>query len=251
MAAALTYAPEAQPWTLILAGLPVAATALLLTALTVLRAQPQTFVGYPMHWGSLWLPALMAAIVIVVHEISPGISILALIAAAAPTLALVVMAARGEAALSRFRRHVTARLPTMANELWLFLAAAVMAAGVAALIRALPVWLPFTHFGGPQAAAVLIFMVALAVVGVHPVVGIALMATVLQPLQPDPTLMAMTFLSVWAIGVAASPLSGMNLALQGAYDVRPMEVLRANAPYAVAMLAVASSVLMLYAQSLD
>ncbi|MES9847862.1 MAG: hypothetical protein ABW145_05675, partial [Candidatus Thiodiazotropha sp.] len=40
---------------------------------------------------------------------------------------------------------------------------------------------------------------------VHPVINIAALGTLLAPLQPDGTLLAMTFLSAWAVGVACSP----------------------------------------------
>jgi hypothetical protein len=246
MAAALTFAPGAHVPSLIATGLVCAAAALALSAVTLGR-DVEGFVGYPMNWASLWLPFVLAAIVLAVHAVDPTISILGLIAVTAPTLSLVVMLVRREPAVRRFRRHVNSRLPGLANELWLFLAASVIATGLAGLMRALPGWLPFDVYGGPQAAATLVVMVALAMVGVHPVVGIAVVASVLAPLNPDPTLLAMTFLSAWAIGVMASPFGGMNLALQGAYGLTPRDILRANGSHAVALLIIASAVINGYA----
>lgn len=246
MAAALTFAPGAHVPSLIATGLVCAAVALALTALT-LGPEADDFVGYPMNWASLWLPFVLAAIVLAVHAVDPSISILGLITVTAPSLSLVVMLARREPAASRFRRHVTHRLPGIANELWLFLAASVIATGLAGLVRALPGWLPFDVYAGPQAAATLVVMVAFAMIGVHPVVGIAVVASILAPLDPDPTLLAMTFLAAWAIGVMASPFGGMNLALQGAYGLTPRDILRANGAHAVVLLIIASIVLNGYA----
>ncbi len=247
MAAALTFAPGAHLPSLVATGGIAAVLGLGLSAWSLTRHGGEAFVGYPMNWASLWLPFLLAAIVLAVHTVRPSVSILGLIAVTAPTLSLVVMRYRGESATARMRRHIVTRLPGLANELWLFLAASVIATGLAALVRALPAWLPFQQFQGPQAALTLLVMVAAAMIGVHPVVGIAVTASILAPLDPDPTLLAMTFLAAWAIGVMASPFGGMNLALQGAYDLTPKDILRANGVYAIWLLAIAATTLNGYA----
>jgi hypothetical protein len=247
MAAALTFAPGAHLPSLVVTGAVAAALGLGLSAWSLTRPGGEAFVGYPMNWSSLWLPLLLAVIVLVVHALRPSISILGLIAVTAPTLSLIVMRYRGEAAVTRFRRHIVTRLPGLGNELWLFLAASAIATGLAGLVRTLPAWLPFERFGGQQAALTLTIMVAGAMIGVHPVVGIAVMASILAPLDPDPTLLAMTFLAAWSIGVMASPFGGMNLALQGAYNLGPRDILRANGLYATLLLAIAATVLYVYA----
>ena len=92
----------------------------------------------------------------------------------------------------------------------------------------------------------LVVMYLAALAGVHPVIAIAVLGSLLLPLQPNPNLLAMTFLSSWAIGVASSPFSGMNLALQGRYRLAPLDFLRWNGVYSLVMLGAASSVLIAY-----
>lgn len=248
MAAALTFAPGARLGPLVLAGLPLAAASLTFTGVELVRARerPETFAGYPMNWGSLWLPGVLALIILGLHAIRPDLSILGVIALIAPTLSFTVLWLRRQGAPATFGAQIVRGLPLMANELALFLAAGVMAAGLESLLLLAGGWTPFGHFGGAQAGLVLCTMVALAIVGVHPVIGIALFATLLAPLSPDPTLLAMTFLAGWAIGVSVSPLGGMNLAIQGAYGVRGTEILRQNAVYGAVMTAIASAAFMLY-----
>jgi len=248
MAAALTFAPRARLGALVLAGIPLAAASLAFTGIELVRARerPETFAGYPMNWGSLWLPGVLALIILALHQLEPDLSILGVIALVAPLLSFVVLALRRQSAPSTFGVQVVGGLPLMANELALFLAAGVMAAGLESLLLLAGGWTPFAHFGGVQASLVLCTMVLLAVIGVHPVIGIALFATLLAPISPDPTLLAMTFLAAWAIGVSVSPLGGMNLAIQGAYGVRGTEILRQNAVYGVVMTAITSCAFVAY-----
>jgi hypothetical protein len=135
----------------------------------------------------------------------------------------------------------------MANELLLFLAAGLMAAGVDSSLSTLHGWLPFARFGGVEAALTLLFMYLISLAGVHPVIGIAVIGTLLAPLKPDTNLLAMTFLCSWAISVGTSPFSGMNLALQGRYRIAPLDFLRWNGRYSLFMLGASMAALIAYA----
>ena len=53
----------------------------------------------------------------------------------------------------------------------------------------------------------------------------------LAPLQPEPTLLALVFVQSWAIGLAAGPMSGIHLALQGRYGLSAARLARANVRY--------------------
>lgn len=247
MATALTYAPGAHLGALVSVGLPLAAIGLALTAMELGRNSPDTFRGYPMSPRSLWLPALLAAMILLVHYVAPAISILGIIALLGPTVTLCVLALRAATPVATFRAHVTGDLPLMRNELILFLAAGLMAAGLGAVFDTLGGWVPFARFGGPQAAALLTAMVFLSLLGVHPVASIAAFGTLLAPLSPDQDLLAMTFLAAWSIGTVLSPLSGLNLMLQGGYGVRPRAALRWNAGYCSTMLIIACVALNIYA----
>jgi hypothetical protein len=88
------------------------------------------------------------------------------------------------------------------------------------------------------------------VTGYHAVITIAMASAWLAPLQPEPTLLALVFVQSWAIGLAAGPMSGIHLALQGRYGLSAAQLARANVRYclqayvaAVVWLAVIGSVL--------
>jgi hypothetical protein len=119
----------------------------------------------------------------------------------------------------------------MAGELALFLAAGVFAAGLTSLIDSGGFWLPFARFGAFEAAIVLAVMIVLAAVGIHTVISITMTAAWLAPLHPEPTLLALVFVQSWAIGLAAGPMSGIHLALQGRFGIAATVLARNNLRY--------------------
>ena len=245
MAAALTYAPGATLPQIWMMGIPLALSALLLTALGC--QHNDQFTGYPMHPSALILPGFLALCVLLLHQWKSDWHILGIIALLAPGLSLTVLFTRHRQPLSRALKHITTDLPGMQNELSLFLAAGVMAAGLNAVFAAFGGWLPFEDFGGIEASLVLLFMVSTSTLGVHPVINIAALGTLLAPLNPDGSLLAMTFISAWAIGTATSPFSGINLAMQGRYAQQGADSLKWNGLYGVVMLLLSIGVLNLFA----
>jgi len=250
MAAALIYAPGAQLGVVIVAGLPMAALSLWLTAREIDLDNPRRgapFIGYPMNFAALWIPGLLVAIVLIVHGLVPRWSILAIIALSAPALSTVILVARERrGAWPLLRAHVETGLASVVNELTLFLAAGVLAAGLISLTGQFNGWLPFDRFGPPQAGLLLTFMVGIAALGVHPVISIAVCGVWLAPLHPDPNLLAITLLMAWAIGVPANPLSGLHLMMQGRYGIDGYAFLRWNAGYVLKCLGAAVALLYLY-----
>ena len=251
MAAALIYAPGAQPGVLVLAGLPMAAWSLWLTARDLdpkhsTRGAP--FIGYPMNFGALWIPGLLVAVVLIVHTLVPGWSIMAIIAFSAPLLTVIILAVREGRETGRLlREQISTGLAGSVNELALFLAAGVLAAGLVSVSGTVGDWLPFTRFGPLQASLLLVLMVGIATLGVHPVISIAGCGVWLAPLHPDPNLLAITLLMAWAIGVPANPLSGLHLIMQGRYRIDGYAFLRWNTAYVLQSLAAATVLLQLYA----
>jgi hypothetical protein len=245
MAAAMTYAPGASLPQIWLMGIPLAAVALLITGLGC--QGNRAFTGYPMHPAALALPGLLALAVLILHEWKRDWHILGIICLLAPTLSVVVLFARDGAPMSRLQKHVSSDLPGMRNELSLFLAAGVMAAGLNAVFASFGDWMPFDRFGGIEASLLLLFMFATSLLGVHPVINIAALGTLLTPLKPDATLLAMTFLSAWAIGVASSPYSGINLSMHGRYGQQTLDSLKWNGLYSLVMLLLSVVALNLYA----
>lgn len=250
MAAALTYAPGARLGIIVLAGLPMAAVSLWLTAREIDPEDPTLgapFVGYPMRFSALWIPGLLVAIVLTVHTLAPHWSILAIITLSAPPLTLVILLAReGRGAWRLLKTHIEQGLAGTTNEVVLFLAAGVLAAGLMSLTASVGSWQPFTHFGTTAAVLVLGVMVGLAALGVHPIITIAVWGVWLAPLQPDPNLLAITLLMAWGLGVPANPLSGLHLIMQGRYGIDGYAFLRWNAHYVLKCLGVGVVLLYVY-----
>ncbi len=247
MAAALSYAPGAQPGWVILAGLPMALLSLWLTAQEIASGRGAAFIGYPMQFGALWVPGLLVVLVLALHTSIPSWPMLAIIAFSAPLLTVGILLVReGRHALVPLNTHITQGLASTVNELALFLAAAVLAAGLTRLTPALGGWLPFDHFGALQASLLLVVMVGVAALGVHPVISIATCGVWLAPVHPEPNLLAITLLMAWAIGVPANPLSGLHLMMQGRYGIDGYAFLRWNTLYVLKCLGAATTVLFVY-----
>ena len=250
MAAALTAAPGASLTHLILWGIPVALVAMVVTwfTLTSVRHGGATqFVGYPLHLEALWVPAVLAAGVLAVHEWQPRWSVLAIIAALAPLVTIITLLARDVRRTGTILlRLVHFGLPAMNGELTLFLAAGILSAGMNGTIDALDLGLPFAQFGAFEASTVLIVMNVFAWLGLHPIILVSVLGPWLTPLNPDQTLLAMTFLMSWGIGLTACPMSNTMLAMAGRYGLPFGELLGQNRRFSMKMTAVCVVVLYLY-----
>lgn len=251
MAAALTYAPGAQLSIVALAGLPMAALALWLTAREIDPEDPglgAPFIGYPMNFRALWIPGTLVVIVLTLHTLIPHWSILAIIALSAPLLTVfMLIAQQGRSAWPPLKAHIEQGLASTVNELALFLAAGVLAAGLTSVTYSLGDWLPFDQFGALQAGFLLIAMVGVATLGVHPVITIAAIGVWLAPMHPEPNLLAIMMLMVWAIGVPANPLSGLHLMMQGRYGIDGYAFLHWNRGYVLKCLGAGVALLLVYA----
>jgi hypothetical protein len=248
MGVALSNAPGAELITLSSVGLPLAALGLLVAGWQLARwPDAAGFVGYPMHFAALWVPGLLAALVMSLHRLLPTLPILTLISSIALLLTVAVLVLRyGASAPRRFADHVRNGLPRMSGELLLFLAAGVLAAGIASAVQSSGWTLDLLEFGATEASLLLLLMVAVSAAGVHPVISIATAHGVLAPLAPDPNLMGITYLMTWAAGVSSSPFSGMHLAMHGRFGIDSRGFLRWNGSFTLFMLAVDVLVLHLF-----
>lgn len=250
MAAALTAAPGASLTHLILWGIPIAVIGMAVTWFTLTsprHGSAKTFVGYPLHLEALWVPAVLAAGVLAVHEWQPRWSVLAIIAALAPLVTIFTLLARDVRRTGPILlRLVHLGLPAMNGELTLFLAAGILSAGMNGTIDALDLGLPFAQFGAFEASLVLIVMNVFAWVGLHPIILVSVLGPWVTPLNPDQTLLAMTFLMSWGIGLTACPMSNTMLAMAGRYGLPFGELLGQNRRFSMKMTAVCIVVIYLY-----
>ncbi len=251
MAAALTAAPEASLTQLIFWGIPVAAIGIVVTWFTLTskrHGRAEHFVGYPLHLEALWVPAVLAVGVLMIHEWQPRWSVMAIIAAMASLVTIVTLLLRsGRQAGPTLLRHVHTRLPGMNGELTLFLAAGILSAGMNGTIDALDLGMPFAQFGAFEASLVLIVMNVCAWLGLHPIILVSVLGTWLLPLQPDQTLLAMVFLMSWGIGLTACPMSNTMLGMAGRYGLPFGQLLGLNRRYSIKMTVVCIAVIYVYA----
>ncbi|MEK6593100.1 MAG: hypothetical protein AABZ67_08440 [Pseudomonadota bacterium] len=250
MAVALIAAPGASLARLMAVGIPVTVAAVLITWLTLSSKRyghARDFAGYPLHLESLWVPAVLAIGVLVVHELKPAWSVLAIIAALAPLVTIITLLVReGNRALASVKRLIDVRLPEMNGEMSLFLAAGVLSAGMSGMIAALDLELPFQRFGGFEASVVLAVIILFAWLGLHAVIMVSVMGPWLAPLNPDPTLLAMTFLMTWGVGLQACPMSNTLLAMHSRYGIPYKEVLAHNRVYSFKLMLLCIVALNLY-----
>ncbi|MDH3760976.1 MAG: hypothetical protein OEU50_08330 [Gammaproteobacteria bacterium] len=253
MAVVLTYVSDASLLWIIAAGFPFMLVGLVGVYIEARLRYPdevEKFVGYPTHLSALKVPAILIVTVTLMSQLLAETSILVLIAISALLVTVSVLTARiglGQS-LARLREYVFEGLPRIVNELCLFLAAGVLAAGISALILHGVFDNPFDQFDSISAAEVLAIMVLCAFCGIHPIIMISSVTPMILSLKPDPNLLAVTFLFAWHLGTCSNPLSGTSLVFQGRYGIASWKIAFWNWPYAIAMLLVGSLWLQVVAQ---
>lgn len=226
----------------------MALVALLFTARELKRwPDAADTMAYPMQWSALWMPLLLAVLVIIAHLIWPQAAVLTLVTLIALGFALgwLTLIRRSEG-IKEAIRHVRSGLPNLCSEIALFLGAAVLAAGVAATLDALSVSLAPQHFGAFEACVTLAALIGVAVAGMHPVTSVALAGSLIGGSVTDPDLLGLTLLMGWALGVGLSPLSGIQLTLQARFGMSARLMLKANRDYALLMYPLCCLVLYLH-----
>ncbi len=242
MAAVLTYVPGAELIFLMPVCLPFALVGLmvvLLEARTRYRKEVADFEGYPLGIENLWIPLFLAIAVVSLSLLLSEISILTAIASAALLVTATMLMVRSgpESAMKALSSHVINGLPGMVNELLLFLSAGIIAAGLAGLISTGLLVLPAMNFNSFVAFAILGGVLALACLGVHPLIIVSGGTPILLALDPSPNLLAVVYLLAWSLGTSASPLSGTHLVFQGRYGVPSWQAAVWNWPYVAVMYA--------------
>lgn len=251
MGVVMTLAPEMRFGSVLAVGLPLGLAAGGLSLIDLSRRFELAEVpGYSLSPSSLLMPVAMAALVLLFHYVlTPSLSIVSIITFLLPAVALASNLPQGPRwTLRRVRSHALERLPAMRGEVSLFLCAGLLTQGLSAFIAAATgsQWTLFEHFGAPQAVASFLAIVASAVAGLHPIIGVSVLASMLELPGSRQTLFAFVALAAWAVGTSVGPLSGINLSLQGRYGVSGGVMMRNNLGYAAALsaLVVAATVLL-------
>jgi len=252
MAVVLTYVNDVPISWVVISGLPFMIVTVFAVDTLARRFDAERvndFLGFPLQLNSLWVPALLAVMVLVLYSVAPSLSILGVIACSALTLTLVTLLYRSglPGTLTTSKRFIQEELPRSVNEVTLFLAAGVLASGLIGLVDIGVISPPLDSFTTLNAAQVLAVMIVISACGIHPLIQISGMTPILLAVDPAPSLLALTFLFAWGLGTCASPLSGTNLVFQGRYDVSAFKLATGSWGYVVMMYCVAVLLLFLHA----
>lgn len=232
---ALTYAPGMQWHKTLIPGLSMAIIAIAFSCFNAYKQSGDAFQGYPIRRESLFIPFLLACVVIVLHFIYPQTSILVLICIISPLAAMVFM--HGKHRGQVLYHFVSYKLPQIGNQFALFLGAGIFSNGIAAVTLCYPQVFNFQNFTfNPLLfSLVLAGMILVGNIGIHPVVSIAIVSPMLIPIDPDPTQLGFLFVSAWAISAGSSPLTGMGLLMTGRYGISSSAIVKNGWYYAVFM----------------
>ena len=137
--------------------------------------------------------------------------------------------------MSQLVQHVRYGLPRVVNELTLFLSAGVLATGIGSMIEAGFITIPVVDFDSIVAVQIVGGMVLAGAMGIHPVILISALTPLLLTMNPNPNLLALSYLFAWSMGTSASPLSGTHLVFQSRYGIPGWKGAMWNWPYVAVM----------------
>ena len=248
IATALVYAPGSDFITLVLAGLPVALSGLIITTWQVMRdEESENTYGYPLRFEALLVPLLLSIAVILLNRLFPAFPVLTLITILSFLLALLALLIRTPStAFTQIGVHIVSGLPDMYRELMLFLAAGVMSTGIATLLAGSGMSLGITSVSPLIAGGFILAAMALSLVGVHPIVTISIVGSLLSNTAYNVNLLGVAMMMMWGNSIVVSPFSGINLTLQGRFGISSFSMMRWNAGYALTMLLVCITALYAY-----
>lgn len=238
-AVAHTYAPAADARLYLPLGVLGAIAACVLTAREVRRLDPAAPLPvFAPDRAAIRLTVSLLVAALLLKALVPEVAMVVVVSTVTPPLALLMLP-RGTM-IDSARSLLGSTLPATASQVVLFYSAGLFAYGVSSLIaveletitglpESVPVW---------AYPLVTLTIVAAAYLGLHPVISIAAISSLLLPLGVDQSLLAFGFLAGWAVGTAVAPLSGMNLFLIARYRLRPRQIAGWGWHYSVSMLVV-------------
>ena len=254
-AAAITYAPNLTTSYILINGLFLASIAFVFTYLEVTHQKSnfdlKEFRGYPIHFETLYIPVLLAILVLVINYYFPDTKMIILISLFSIFLTVMILPTKIglKKGITKFSSHVTEELPMMKNELALFLIAGAFGVSISSILIGFDISMPFSKFDGMGASILLLVLIALSFVGIHPIISIAIIGNWMNEINH--TLLAMTFLMAWSTAVSTSPFSGLNLTLQSRYNIKAIDIFKLNISYAAKMYFVCVVILLITSKLLN
>lgn len=247
-AAAVVYAPNLNTPLVIINGLVLALIGFVITFIELnLRKDIDLnkFRGYPISFDTIYIPVILAALVLVTNSIYKDIKIIVLISLYSVLLTLIVLVIKNKflEAIETFAKHIFIELPKMKSELSLFIVAGMFSVSVSSILIGYDFSLPFEVFDYKVASILLLGFILLSFIGIHPIITIAVIGDYFA--QFDHTLLAVTFLMAWSTTVSTSPFSGLNLTIVARYKYNGFDIFKSNILYASLMYLVCSAILML------
>ena len=248
MAVVLHYVPGTNMLAVSVHNLPLAAALLAWTAWDLGRDPTLAdFVGSPVHREALTVPAVLSMLVVALHAWAEGWSILTVIIVGAASCVCLLRVGRPLVETRRLlRQHVLRELPRMGGEFTLFLGAAVLAAGIAALARVYQPDIVLDPVHCTSTIPLFALLVALTLVGIHPVISAATMSGLFPTSLSAPDTVAAVVLMAWSVALGTAPISGATLALQGRFGIPSVRFLRWNLPFTLCGLVCGSLLLALF-----
>ena len=237
-AAAITYAPKLDTSIILLNGIVLSILAFLITYYEVLNNKEfniNEFRGYPLSFESLYLPFMLALLVLITNYFFPNIKVIVLISTYSLLMSLLILPVKKGLIQSyfKFTFYISDELPKMKTEMALFLVAGMFGISISSILIGMNLELPFEIFDWQIASILLLIFIILAFVGIHPIITIAIIGDFLSGVNH--TLLALTFLMAWSTTVSTSPFSGLNLTVVARYDFAAKEIFRLNIFYAFKM----------------
>lgn len=253
-AAAITYAPNLNTFVILVNGLFLALIGFLITYVEVKKDKDfdiNEFRGYPISLDTLYLPFMLAFLVLLTHSIFPDLKVIVLISLFSISLTFLVLPIKKGffKAKIKIKNHILDELPKMKAELSLFLVAGMFGILVASILLGLKLTLPFDNFNWFVASVLLAIFIILGFIGIHPIITIAIIGDFLSDVNH--TLLSVTFLMAWATTVSTSPFSGLNLTLVARYNFDAKEIFKLNIFYAFKMYIVCTICLFLLSKYLN
>jgi hypothetical protein len=237
-AAAITYAPKLNTFTILFNGIILALIGFLITYIEIRKDNKfnlSEFSGYPISFDTVYLPIILAFLVLLTHTFYPDIKVIVLISSFSFMLTIFVLPFKNSYLKSKikFKNHILQELPKMKTELSLFLVAGMFGILVGSILLGLDLKLPFEKFDWFVASILLGIFIILGFVGIHPIITIAIIGDFLSGVNH--TLLAITFLMAWSTTVSTSPFSGLNLTIVARYSYDAKEIFKLNIFYAIKM----------------